>query len=191
MLNVVLYGFLADKYGKYHSINAKSPAEVIRAFCANFKEFKQDIIQDGQAFYKILAGAENRSDANGLNVGTSKTIKLIPIVAGKGGLGKIIIGAALIAASIYFPGTSGALSGFLSSAASSIGFSLVLGGISSLLFAPSKTKSNSGERPENVPNYAFAGAVNVTGQGNPVPLCYGRMRVGSQVVSTGLSVGQL
>jgi predicted phage tail protein len=191
MLNVVLYGFLADKYGKYHSISAKSPAEVIRAFCANFKEFKQDIIQDGQAFYKILAGAENRSDVNGLSVGTSKTIKLIPIVAGKGGLGKIIIGAALIYASIVFPGTAGALSGFLSSAASSIGFSLVLGGVSSLLFAPSKTKSNSGERPENVPSYAFAGAVNVTGQGNPVPLCYGRMRVGSQVVSTGLSVGQL
>jgi predicted phage tail protein len=191
MLNVVLYGFLADKYGKYHSISAKSPAEVIRAFCANFKEFKQDIIQDGQAFYKILAGAENRSDVNGLSVGTSKTIKLIPIVAGKGGLGKIIIGAALIYASIVFPGTAGALSGFLSSEASSIGFSLVLGGVSSLLFAPSKTKSNSGERPENVPSYAFAGAVNVTGQGNPVPLCYGRMRVGSQVVSTGLSVGQL
>lgn len=194
MLTVTLYGHLADRYGKTHHIDAKTPAEVIRAFCANFKDFKSQIIQDGQAFYKVLAGKENRSTGDKLHVGTSKEIKIVPIIGGKSGLGRIIVGAALIAAAVYYPplarttlfGTT-----TLASVATSIGFSLVLGGISSMLFTPAKSKINNGERPENLPSYAFAGAINTSGQGNPVPICYGRLRVGSQVISTGLSVSQL
>ena len=196
MLTVTLYGHLADRYGKTHHIEANTPSVVIRAFCANFKDFKEQIIQDGQAFYKILAGKENRSDVESIHVGTSKSIKIIPIIGGKGGLGKVIVGAALIVASAYLPGSTyfSAMSSFsinASAIASSIGWSMVLGGVSQMLFAPPKVKINNGERPENLPSYAFAGAVNTTGQGNPVPICYGRLRVGSQVISTGLSVAQL
>jgi predicted phage tail protein len=196
MLNVILYGFLAEKYGKHHKINAKSPAEVIRAFCANFKDFKDSIIQDGQAHYKVLAGGDNRSNQQGLHTGTSKTIKIIPTVSGKGGFGKILLGAALIVASFYLPGATyfSAASSFsinASAIAAGLGTSLLLGGISQLLFSPPKAKSNQGEKPDNLPSYAFSGAVNVTGEGNPVPLCYGKLRVGSQVISTGLSVGYL
>lgn len=196
MLTVILYGFLAEKYGKVHKLAVKTPAEAIRALSANYADFKQSIIQDGQACYKILAGKENRSDLEKLHVATSKTIKIIPVIAGKGGLGRIVLGAALIASSFYLPGTTyfSALSSFsinASAIASSIGFSLVLGGVSQLLFSPPKPQQNSGERADNKPSYAFAGAVNVTGQGNPVPVCYGRLRVGSQVISTGLSVSQL
>lgn len=194
MLTVTLYGHLADRYGKTHHIDAKTPAEVIRAFCANFKDFKSQIIQDGQAFYKVLAGKENRSTSDKLHVGTSKQIKIVPIIGGKSGLGRIIVGAALIAAAVYYPPLAGTTlfgTTTLASVATSIGFSLVLGGISSMLFAPSKSKINNGERPENLPSYAFAGAINTSGQGNPVPICYGRLRVGSQVISTGLSVAQL
>jgi len=117
-------------------------------------------------------------------------IKIIPAIGGSGSLGKIVLGAALIAASFYFPGTAGALSGFLSSAASSIGFSLVLGGVTGMLFKPNTVKSTSSERPNNRPSYAFNGAINTVGQGNPVPLAYGRLRVGSQVISAGLRVEQ-
>jgi predicted phage tail protein len=40
---------------------------------------------------------------------------------------------------------------------------------------------------DNRASYIYNGAVNLTAQGNPVPLCYGRMRVGSVVVSAGVS----
>lgn len=196
MLVVTLYGFLADKYGKVHKLDVKTPAEAIRAFCANYKDFKNDIIRDGQAYYKILAGKENRSDLEKLHLGTSKTLKIIPVIGGKGGLGKVVLGAALIGASFYLPGATyfSALSSFsinASAIASSIGFSLILGGVSQMLFSPPKSKINNGERPNNLPSYAFSGAVNTTGEGNPIPLCYGQLRVGSQVISTGLSVTQL
>ncbi|MDP3322637.1 MAG: tail assembly protein [Hydrogenophaga sp.] len=196
MLTVILYGFLAEKYGRLHKVSAKTPAEVIRAFCANYQDFKDTIIQDGQAHYKVLAGGENRSSDDALHIGTSKTIKIVPIVAGKGGFGKMLLGAALIVASFYLPGTTylstmSSLSFSASGIASGIGFSLLLGGVSQMLFSAPKAQTNAGERPENKPSYSFAGAVNVTGQGNPVPVCYGKMRVGSQVISTGLSVAQL
>lgn len=196
MLTVILYGFLADKYGKVHKLQAKTPAEVVRAFCANYADFKDAIIQDGQAYYKVLAGGDNRSSEQALHIGTSKTIKIIPLVAGRGGFGKMLLGAALIGASFYLPGTQflsaySSISFSLSGIASSIGFSLLLGGVSQMLFSAPKAQNNAGERPDNKPSYSFAGAVNVTGQGNPVPLCYGQLRVGSQVISTGLSVAQL
>lgn len=195
MLTVKLYGHLATQFGDTHKINANTPAEVIRAFCANYKDFKKSIVQDGKALYKIFVGKENRSDTEKIHLGASKVIKIVPVVAGAGGLGKVVLGAALIVASFYMPEymfTQGLFAATnFSSIASSIGWSLVLGGVSQMLFAPPKVKMNSGERPENLPSYSFAGAINTTGQGNPVPICYGRLRVGSQVISSGLSVAQL
>lgn len=194
MVTVLLYGHLAKQFGKRHLFDIVTPAEAVRALCANFKGFKQAIIQDGQAAYHVLAGKEDRADEKDLHlpVGKIHTVKIIPSVAGKGGLGKILLGAVLIGLSFYFPGVSGALSGLLSSAASSIGFSLVLGGISTLLFAPPKPKNSSTERAENKPSYAFNGAVNTIGQGNPVPYFFGGpLRVGSQVISAGLSTENL
>ncbi|WP_260627457.1 tail assembly protein [Pseudomonas protegens] len=40
--------------------------------------------------------------------------------------------------------------------------------------------------PNNRPSYSFNGAVNTSVQGNPVPLLYGRMIVGSAVISAGI-----
>lgn len=195
MLTVKLYGHLAEQFGATHKISANTPAEVIRAFCANYKDFKKSVVQDGKALYKIIVGRENRSDTEQIHLGASKVVKIVPVVAGAGGLGKVVLGAALIVASFYMPTyftTQGLFAATnLSSIASSIGWSLVLGGVSQMLFSPPKMKMNSGERPENLPSYAFSGAVNTTGQGNPVPICYGRLRVGSQVISSGLSVAQL
>jgi len=71
-----------------------------------------------------------------------------------------------------------------------MGVSLVIGGVSQLLFSP-QTQTQSAEREENKPSFIFNGAVNTTRQGNCVPICYGRMIVGSQVISAGLSVTQL
>lgn len=191
MLVVYLYGHLAKAYGKRHELAVKSPAEAIRAFSANYKDFKQRVIDGGG--YRILAGKEDRADD--IHLPTSRSIKIIPVVAGSGGLGKIVLGAALIAASFYLPGAgyfSGAFSSFsIAATASSVGFSLLLGGVSQLLFSPPKVESGEGERPENRPSYNFNGAVNTSGQGNAISLAYGRLRVGSQLISAGTETANL
>lgn len=195
MITVLLYGFLAKKYGKKHVLDIRSAAEAVRALSVNYPDFKKEVV-DSENEYRVLVGKEDRADELGLHLPATKTIKIVPLIVGSGGLGKILVGAALIYLSFQFPGF-GAFSAFgqsfsLASIAGSIGFSLVLGGISGLLFAPPKQKNSSNEKPANQPSYTFNGAVNTTGQGNPVPVCYGRrLRVGSQVISAGLSAENL
>jgi predicted phage tail protein len=189
MMTVLLYGHLAKQFGKRHRLNVVSPAEAIRAFCANYKDFRAAIMLHDEPGYRVLAGTEERAFEEGMQlpVGSSKTIKIIPVIAGRsGGFGRVLLGAALIGAS-FIPGLQGVTllgNTLLTSTLTSVGISLVLGGISSLLFSPPKP-SSSNERPENRPSYNFNGAINTITQGNCVPVAYGRIRVGSQVISAG------
>lgn len=98
----------------------------------------------------------------------------------------------------------GAVLAAIGTATSSIGAALILSGTSQLLspsisdapgtfgsieganrFASIDSRNN--EPADNRTSYIFNGAVNVTAQGAPVPICYGRMRVGSVVVSAGVT----
>jgi predicted phage tail protein len=65
-----------------------------------------------------------------------------------------------------------------------------LGGVAQML-APQPASNEPSERPENQPSYTFNGAVNTTAQGQPVPLGYGRLVVGSAVISAGIDVDQV
>ena len=137
--------------------------------------------------------------------------------AGGGGVGQIFAGVALIAAAVLL-GPVGAVIGGVGAgvvgagAATAIGYvgaALVLGGTAQLLsptisnnpsagaassFSPVRQRSResfsavNNEIADNRGSYIFNGAVNLTAQGNPVPVCYGRMKIGSVVVSAGLSV---
>ena len=136
--------------------------------------------------------------------------------AGGGGVGQIFAGIGLIAAAIVL-GPIGAAIGLTSAplfaagtgiatAIGYVGAAMVLGGTAQLLsptlsantsssFGASASRAparesfspRNNEPADNRSSYIFNGAVNLTAQGNPVPLCYGRMRVGSVVVSAGLS----
>lgn len=136
---------------------------------------------------------------------------------GDGGIGQIFAGIGLIAAAIVLGpiglgvfGATGAIAGTagVATAIGYVGAAMVLSGTAQLL-SPSLTTSASSsgsfgafpgrqqarqsfspqnnEPADNRSSYIFNGAVNLTAQGSPVPICYGRMRVGSVVVSAGLS----
>lgn len=148
--------------------------------------------------------------------GRQEVISITPVLQGAGGgggLGQIFAGIALVAAAIFL-GPIGAGAGALFTAGSGvatavggIGAGLLLTGTAQLLSpaltdqngtfgtsTPSRTRARSSFLPENNEtadnrsSYIFNGPVNLTAQGNPVPLCYGRMIIGSVVVSAGLSV---
>lgn len=149
--------------------------------------------------------------------GQAEEISITPVLqgAGGGGVGQIFAGIGLIAAAILL-GPAGALIGGVGAgvlggtaavAVGSIGAALVLGGTAQLLsptisdisgtansLSPIRQRSResfsavNNEIADNRGSYIFNGAVNLTAQGNPVPLCYGRMKIGSVVISAGLSV---
>jgi len=121
------------------------------------------------------------------------------IVFAPAGAGFLGLGAGATAGSFTLGAAASSAVGF-------IGVSLVLSGTAQLLSptisdnpgtfgttSPTRQRARDSFTPENNEiadnrsSYIFNGAVNLTAQGNPVPLCYGRMRVGSVVVSAGLS----
>jgi predicted phage tail protein len=184
MKTVRLYGHLGKKFGRKFKLDVKDTAEAIRALCTVVNGFADYMIEDKEG-YRVFIG-KNNLDENELAHRHAGDIKIVPVVSGSGSFGKIILGAALI----YLTwGTGATLFGSmaLNSFVASVGFSLVLGGVAQMLFKPPSVKAPK-ERPANMPSYAFDGAVNTVAQGNAVPLCYGTLLVGSQVISTGLSV---
>lgn len=188
-----LHGEMGRRFGREFVMDVLTTAEAVQALCATVTGFRAYLIEHADDGYKVFVGTQ-RIDTEGLidPVSDREVIRIAPVVAGAGGdFGKIIVGAALI----YFSmGTSGVAitplwgTTTLGSLAGNIGFSLILGGVASMLSQPPPTPTATTSTPtQNTPSKIFDGAVNTTAQGNPVPLCYGRVLVGSHVVSAGLT----
>ena len=194
MKTIILLGELGKRYGTRHRLDVKSPAEAIRALCANFKDFAAFVASSHErnVGYRVLNMREDVSQDE-LHNPAGQQIAVVPVVAGAGGaLGKILIGAALIAAAVVTGGASIALTGvtFTSLAgqiAFGIGVSLAIGGVAQLL-APAPNQPADENQKQS---YIFNGAVNTTAQGQPVPIGYGRMIVGSAVISAGINTDEL
>lgn len=214
MLTVRLHGHLEEKYGSEFKFQATSVREVIDALQANFDDFTEEFIKDQRA-YNILVDAEAQ-EINGciVPIKTDSTIDIIPIIGGAGfmkALGFIIIGALLL-----FPPTAAAIGGFLGGAgtmgsafasvlgggaaagviagggAAAVGaalavgvqalaWGLVLAGVASLLAGPDGP-DGGGPKSSGLSN-----TENIIGQGMPIPIGYGRLMVGSIVLSATFS----
>ena len=150
---------------------------------ANFKDFNDYMREHSEPGYHIFV-AKNDLSVDELNnpISDKEVIKIVPVIQGSGAVGRIILGAVLIVASVVFSEFLGPYAPYVMN----LGVSMVIGGVVQLLFAPPQTKSPSDEKANNAPSYSFDGAVNTTRQGNPVAVGYGRLRVGSQVISAGL-----
>jgi len=191
MKTIVLLGELGKKYGRRHQLDVASPAEAVRALCANFKDFVEFVSSSSErnvGYRVITARADVGSDE--LHNPAGRTITIAPVIAGAGGsIGKIILGVALIAAAIYMPGLAATTlfgTTTLATVAFSVGVSLALGGGAQML-APTPQSIDRGVE-ENKASYLFNGATNTSVQGQAVPVGYGRMIVGSAVISAGINV---
>lgn len=192
MVNVKLYGELRKKFGHSHHFDIGSPAEAIRALRANFPEFEAHMAgaTDRGIGYKVFVADQPLSNAEEtLNPSGCSTIKISPRLLGaKSGFGQLILGIALIAVSFLAPvGWLGLTAKGLWSLTTigGLGFSLALGGVAQML-APHPEGLDMKEAPGNNPSYLFNGPVNTSAQGHCVPVGYGRLIVGSAVVSAGV-----
>jgi predicted phage tail protein len=194
---IKVYGKLAKHLGQ-RSFKAvvSTPAEAVRFLLANFPELRA-LMREGQ--YMVSVGR------NPLELGTNpellhypsasfETIRIVPVVAGAGAVGRIILGVALVAASILFAPAGAFASGLftLSSQAvpivAGIGVSLALGGIAQLL-TPTLKLGTSENDPRR--SYSFSGIQNVSRQGVPVPVIYGEVFTGSVIISAGINTEEV
>jgi len=195
MATIILLGELGRQFGRRHQMVVSSAAEAVRALSANFPTFERELVSSGErgVGYKVLVGRDELNLERLHEPSGQQRITIAPVISGSGGngLGQIILGAALIAVAWWNPMGWAAAGSFLSQATLySVGTSMILGGVVQMI-APTPKASDPSERPDNKPSYAFNGAVNTTAQGQPVPVGYGRLIVGSAVISAGIDVDEV
>ena len=204
---IKVYGELKKRIGQGRlELDVATPAEAVKALCANFSGLQKWIIdseKDGVA-YKVKVGKEQIGEDNleTLHYPWSgrEVFSITPVLmgAGKGGWSKVLVGGLLIGAAILVPGAAPALAGTMFTAGSAGASALVVGmaniGMSIAMMGVSELLSPAPDVPEEaetLENYAFSGVTNVARVGTPVPIAYGRLFVGSSVISSGLDVDQV
>jgi predicted phage tail protein len=190
LTQVTLYGPLAKEFGRDWNLAVSSPREAIRLIEANRPGFLNWIrgSLDKYDRYKVIVDYENGKkehlDEDSFNLQRRmKRIRIVPIVTGAGGIGKIIAGVFLIALS-FIPGMQAFAPALIGS-----GIALIGGGIIEMI-SPRPKKTDQSVRQDGT-SYFFDGPVNTTQQGVPVPLIYGTCLVGSHPISGKVSIDQL
>jgi len=192
---ILLSGELGKLFGREHKFDITTPAEAIRALCANHKNFARHMIESEArgVGYRVTVDKEPLGPIENMRNPVSRTVRIVPVIMGSksGGLLNIVLGAALIGAAFLTGGASLAASGVVFSGlagqvAFGLGVSMLLGGVSQLL-SPVPKAAKPSELPQNQPSYAFNGPVNTSSAGQCIPYAFGRLIVGSAVGSAGLS----
>ncbi|MBJ9299091.1 tail assembly protein [Citrobacter freundii] len=193
MARIELGGVLGKVFGKYHNRLISRTGEAAIALSKTIPGFESYMVSSKRRglTFAIFKGKKNVGiDEMGFPI-DGDIVRIIPVIMGskRAGLLQTILGAVLITTAIFVSGgigaafTAGGLTGF----AAATGASLVLGGIVQML-SPQPAGLASKQDAENRASYAFGGVTNTAAQGNPVPLLYGRRRIGGAIISAGIYV---
>ena len=184
MTKIRLHGILAKEFGEFFSFKLGKAKDVIRAIDANKKNFIKRINDLGkQGFnYTLVVDGKKVSDLSEIEIKKEhKNIEIVPMIAGSGPIAATIvttIGTAALT-SAFAAGTISATAFFLGSVAIAVvGLGL------QMLLAPKPDAGPPISATTKAFNesFDFSNKANVATQGTPVPVGYGRLKVGSQVV---------
>jgi|TARA_B100000085_G_scaffold258341_1_gene260345 predicted phage tail protein len=207
---VKVYGELRKRLGQCRfEFDVATPAQAVKALCVNFPGLDKWLVdseQDGVG-YRVKIGKEKvtptSTDLLAMPWSEREVFSITPVVAGAGGnTFNFILGGLLIGASFFFPGAglfgvesvlTGAVAGTgigtaIGTGLSAIGAGLVLGGVADIISPMAPPGLEAGKEAARLQNMSFSGVVNTARQGLPVPIAYGRVFVGSAVISSGFDV---
>jgi len=209
MVEVELHGILAEKIKKTKwSLSVNSVGEAIRAIEANTKILYETLyeLEKDNLKYRVLINKKDfkifknpdeiendleKAIYSNLTVSYKdedlKSIDIIPIIEGAGGVLTAIAGIVLTIIGVvllFIPG------GQIFGAALIIaGIGLAAAGFLSLLSSPPPFVAPEFQSPEMAAKggggkaYLFDGPTNTRGEGGPIPVGYGRLIIGSKTVS--------
>ena len=195
-----LYGELAEFIGhKEFEIKVHNVSQAVSFLIHNFPEVESYM---NPKYYQVKIGNYDIDECElGYPIG-QEDIHFIPTISGAGrGLGKVLLGAVLIGAAFFVPqglalskgigtGFGFAKAGALAKGLVYVGASLVLQGVSDLLFPlPEPQKFSSEEDPQL--SFSFSGVQNTLRAGTPVPIVYGEIITGSVVISAAIDTNQV
>ena len=161
MTTIRLHGILAQKYGEVFKMDISKPRDVIRAIDANrdgFRKTVMDLQKEGFS-YEILVNKKRLNKDSFLNSKKAQEIDLVPFIVGSG-LPEIVV--ALI-------------------------FSLVSAVVQFALMDPGTIDGGQSTVGADNKSLMFSSSqINLAAQGSPLPIGYGRLKVGSSVVQASL-----
>lgn len=180
MVNVRFYGSL-KQFGTEFRLDCKTPAEVVQALTSQIPKLRQ-FIQQG--LFTVRVGREyldNRHLEQGLNqhLKDNSAVYFTPVLKGskKAGLFQTIVGAVMVVVGAFTSWAGGA-------ALIAGGIGLMAGGVAQMLTKmPSMSTGKDADRKQST---SFSNLSNMAAQGRPMPIAYGRIRVGSLIISQGV-----
>lgn len=203
-VEVKLLGELGRKFGRSYRFMALNAQEVIKALSlqvAGFKEYLSTAHENGIGF-KVVKDDPRGMDYEEVLMSCDRLV-IAPVVTGAGGnglsIGQILLGVALIGLA-FIPGVGtataaavakGAAAGFTSvgTALFGLGASLFLTGIAGLISPSVQTPKSDTKKKES---FIFDRAAELTTQGYPVPLVYGRYLIDAGlIVSSSITTEQI
>ena len=195
---IKLYGALAKFVGqRVLEADVATAAEAVRFLVSNWPELESHMAKQ---YYRVHTAGEDLT-LDDIHNPMGREIQIVPVIAGAGAIGRILLGVALIAISFGAASLAagaalaGNLSGFglqaiayATQAGLVLGASLVLGGIAQVLTPTPKTDKDEGDPRKS---FSFSGIQNTTRAGVPVPVVYGEILVGGIVVSAASDIVQV
>ena len=190
-----LYGELAEFVGhKEFEIQVDSLGKAVSFLVNNFPQVEKYM---NPQYYQVKVGnyAVDKDEIHH-PIG-QEDIHIVPVISGAGrGTGKILLGAALIAGAFVL-GPTGFMTAeklttgvVLAKSAVYLGASLVLQGVSEMLFPLPKPKEFTSEQDPKL-SFNFSGTQQTSRAGTPVPIVYGEIFTGSVVISGGIDTEQV
>jgi predicted phage tail protein len=194
MTIINLHGILAREFGKEFTMHIEKPKQAIDAIDANKPLFKKRILELSQQgiHYGILVDGENISHPEQLEIKKAITVvDLTPVICGQGFTALITtiagaltggagaVGAALVTATATgFAATS--LTSFIGGALNMIAVTLIQQAL-----APSQKPQRTEARISGAKeSFLISSKGNLAEQGVPVPVGYGRLRIGTSIVQS-------
>ena len=210
---VKVYGALRKKLGQCRfEFEAATPAQALKALCVNFPGLDKWLIdseKDGVG-YRVTIGKERVTDDLSpllMPWGEKEVFSITPVIAGAGrGFGMIAAGLGLVALALVTGGAAVSLgiTGFAPTAgtlaAATFGTKLAIAagtlGLGLTFFGIAQAISPQPEVPQfdesaQLESFSFSNVVNTSKQGLPVPIAYGRVFVGSAIISSGTDVDEV
>ena len=191
---VKLYGELADFVG-HKELDAviNCTADAIRFLITNFEGLEAHM---ANRHYQVLVGNEDIDETELHNPIGQSDISIVPIISGAGGgVGKTLLGIALIGTALLMPGGGFAAfkagtQTFFAGMAMNVGVGLTLMGVSEMLFPLPKPQEFSNEEDPRI-SFSFSGVQNTSRAGTSHPIVYGEIVTGSVVISAGIDTNQV
>jgi predicted phage tail protein len=201
MVTIRLLGEVGRKFGRRFQLAVKTPAEALRALCVQIPELRQYLLESGEngIDWRVVTDHAMGLEEEQLLWPMSKRMVLAPIPAGRGAVGRIVAGVALLAATFLIPGAAAWLGPTAVSLITGVSVSLIFGGVAELLTPTPKMPNVGGavgggptagrSAEEQLRSFTFDKSNANTLQGEVVPVLYGERIIGAlPVLSFGLEL---